>query len=97
LVPEPLRGAARDLAAKIKEDYNAQGRAPGGPTPHLVGLPEQGLRRLIAEEVKKAVQDANYPKPPARTWANVVAGSLPREPPAPQKVSSPPATRELLV
>ena len=54
MVPKPLKEAARDLATKIKEEYKAQG-PPRGPTLHPADLPEQGLRRLIAEEVKKAV------------------------------------------
>ncbi|KAL2123797.1 hypothetical protein VTJ04DRAFT_162 [Mycothermus thermophilus] len=85
LVPAALQGTGRSIANKIREAYRAIGKAPEGPTLYRTNLPEEGLRRLIAEEVKKAVGEANRQKPPTRSWADVVAGGPPGEPPAPQK------------
>jgi hypothetical protein len=59
LVLALLQGAGRSIANKIKEAYKAMGRAPEGPTLYPAGLPKQGLRKLIAEEVKKAIGEAN--------------------------------------
>jgi hypothetical protein len=66
-VPATLQGTSNSIANKIKEAYRAIGKAPESPTLHPTGLPKQDLRKFIAEEVKKAVGEANRQKPPTRT------------------------------
>jgi hypothetical protein len=96
LVPADTKAQAQGIISKLKEVYRASGRAEGpalGPT----GLPEQGLRKLIAEEVKKAIVETNQRKPQARTWADIAAGAPLGDPAAPQKVVPPRAARELTI
>jgi hypothetical protein len=58
-VPAILQGTGRSIANKIKEAYRTIGKAPESPTLYPTGLPERDLRKLIAEEVKKAIGEAN--------------------------------------